>query len=62
MRDPAERNASLALRSARGNRLRKTVGWYRNHDRLHIGDAIAMAADATTAYITGRADGKDEAA
>ena len=61
MRDPAERDASLALRSARGNRLRKAIGWYRNHDRLHTGDPIAMAADATTAYIRARAEGKDVA-
>jgi len=55
MRDPAERDASLALRSARGNRLRKAIGWYRNHDRLHTGDQIAMAANA---YITAHAAGK----
>jgi conjugative relaxase-like TrwC/TraI family protein len=61
LRDPAERDASLALRSARGNRLRKAIGWYRSHDRLHTGDAIAMAADATTAYLTARAEGKDAA-
>jgi ATP-dependent exoDNAse (exonuclease V) alpha subunit len=61
MRDPAERDASLALRSARGNRLRKAVGWYCNHGRLHTGDPIAMAADATNAYITARAEGKDVA-
>jgi conjugative relaxase-like TrwC/TraI family protein len=61
LRHPGERDASLALRSARGNRLRKAVGWYRNHDRLHTGDAIAMAADATHAYITARAEGKDVA-
>jgi hypothetical protein len=61
MRDPAERDASLALRSGRGNRLRKAVGWYRNHDRLHTGDGIAMAADATAAYISARAEGKDVA-
>jgi len=36
-------------------------GWYRNHDRLHTGDQIAMAADATTAYIAARTDGKDVA-
>jgi conjugative relaxase-like TrwC/TraI family protein len=60
-RDPEERDASLALRSARGHRLRQAVGWYRNHDRLHTGDAIAMAADATNAYITARAAGKDAA-
>jgi conjugative relaxase-like TrwC/TraI family protein len=59
LRDPAEREASLALRSARGNRLRTAVGWYRTHDRLHTGDAIAMAADATTAYLRDRAAGKD---
>ena len=61
LRDPAERDMSLALRSGRGNRLRKAVGWYRNHDRLHTGDPIAMAADATTAYIAARAEGKDVA-
>jgi conjugative relaxase-like TrwC/TraI family protein len=61
MRDAGERDASLALRSARGNRLRKAIGWYRNHDRLHTGDAIAMAADATTAYLTARTEGKDVA-
>jgi hypothetical protein len=61
MRDPAERDASLALRSARGNRLRKALGWYRNNHRLHTGDQITMAADATTAYINARAEGKDVA-
>ncbi|MEE6176835.1 MobF family relaxase [Mycobacterium sp. 050134] len=61
MRDPAERDASLGLRSAGGNRLRKAVGWYRTHDRLHTGDQVAMAADATTAYLTARAGGKDAA-
>ena len=61
LRDPAERDASLALRSARGHRLRKAIGWYRNHDRLHTGDQVAMATDATTAYLTARAEGKDVA-
>jgi conjugative relaxase-like TrwC/TraI family protein len=61
MRDSAERDASLAVRSACGNRLRKAIGWYRNNDRLHTGDAIAVAADATTAYITARAQGNDVA-
>ena len=46
MRDRDERDASLALRSGHGNRLRTAVGWYRVHDRLHTGDPIAMAADA----------------
>jgi conjugative relaxase-like TrwC/TraI family protein len=61
MREPAERDASLALRSAQGNRLRKALGWYRNHGRLHTGDSIAMAQDATHAYIQARAQGKDVA-
>jgi conjugative relaxase-like TrwC/TraI family protein len=59
MRDPAERDASLALRSGHGNRLRRAVGWYRNHGRLHTGDPIAMATDALAAYTTDRAEGKD---
>ena len=61
MRDADERDMSLALRSGHGNRLRKAVGWYRNQGRLHTGDPIAMAADATTGYIDARADGKDAA-
>jgi conjugative relaxase-like TrwC/TraI family protein len=61
MRDIEERDASLALRSARGNRLRKSVGWYRNHGRLHTGDPIAMAEDATNAYLKARAEGHDAA-
>jgi hypothetical protein len=43
IRDREERDASLALRSGHGNRLRKAVGWYRTHDRLHTGDPIEMA-------------------
>jgi ATP-dependent exoDNAse (exonuclease V) alpha subunit len=61
MRDTEERHASLALRRGRGNRLRTAIGWYRNHDRLHTGDAVAMAADATTGYISARSEGKDAA-
>jgi conjugative relaxase-like TrwC/TraI family protein len=61
MRDRAERDASLALRSGRGNRLRKAIGWYRTHDRLRTGDAVTMAADATQAYISARSEGKDAA-
>jgi conjugative relaxase-like TrwC/TraI family protein len=59
MRNREERNASLALRSGHGNRLRKAVGWYRTHDRLHTGDPIAMAGDALDAYHQDRAEGKD---
>ena len=59
MRNKEERDASLALRSGHGNRLRKAVGWYRTHDRLHTGDPIAMAGDALAAYHQDRAEGKD---
>ena len=59
IRDREERGASLALRSDRGNRLRKALGWYRAHDRLHTGDPIAMAADAHDAYLADRAAGKN---
>jgi len=59
MRDPDERSASLALRDGHGHRLRKAVGWYRTHGRLHTGDQIAMAADAHDAYLSDRAAGKD---
>jgi conjugative relaxase-like TrwC/TraI family protein len=61
MRNPNERDASLALRSGHGNRLRTAVGWYRIHDRLHTGDPIAMAADVKDAYVNARAEGKDVA-
>jgi hypothetical protein len=32
-----------------------------NHGRLHAGEPIAMAADATNAYIAARAQGNDAA-
>jgi ATP-dependent exoDNAse (exonuclease V) alpha subunit len=59
MKDPTERDTSLALRAAHGNRLRTAVKWYRDHGRLHTGDPIAMAADAMDAYLTDRAANKD---
>ena len=59
MADPEERVASLALRAARGNRLRTAVKWYREKGRLHTGDPIAMASDALDAYLTDRAAGED---
>ena len=59
MRDPEERRASLALRSGHGNYLRTAIGWYRTHDRLHTGDAVAMASDALHAYLSDRAKGQD---
>jgi hypothetical protein len=59
MKDPEERETSLALRAAHGNRLRSAIKWYRNHGRLHTGDPLAMAADAMGAYLKDRAEGKD---
>jgi conjugative relaxase-like TrwC/TraI family protein len=59
IRYQAERDASLALRSAHGSRLRKAVGWYRSQDRLHTGDPVTMASDAHLAYLADRAAGKD---
>lgn len=59
MKDPEERDMSLALRAAHGNRLRTAVKWYRDNGRLHAGDPIAMAADALGAYRRDRADDRD---
>jgi hypothetical protein len=50
MTDPDERTASLALRDGEPKALHDAVEWYRSHDRLHCGDAIAMASDALAAY------------
>ena len=44
LRDPEERSASLALRDGGPAPVRRAIGWYRSHDRLHSGDPIAMAA------------------
>jgi ATP-dependent exoDNAse (exonuclease V) alpha subunit len=59
MHNQEERDASLALRSGRGNRLRHAVGWYRINGRLHSGDPVAMATDALAAYQAARGEGKD---
>jgi hypothetical protein len=59
MAHPGERDTSLALRAAHGNRLRTAIKWYRDHGRLHSGDPIAMAADALDAYFTDRNAGRD---
>ena len=45
---PQERAASLARRDGGPVPIRRAVEWYRSHGRLHIGDAIATAADART--------------
>ena len=59
MRNPEERSASLALRDGGPASMRRAIGWYRTHDRLHCGDAITMAADALAAYRTDAAAGED---
>ena len=59
MRDPDERAASLALRNGGPASVRRAIGWYRAHDRLHCGDAVAMAADALVAYQADTAAGRD---
>jgi conjugative relaxase-like TrwC/TraI family protein len=59
MRDPHERAASLALRDGGPASIRRAIGWYRTHDRLHCGDQITMAADALAAYQTDTSAGKD---
>jgi hypothetical protein len=59
MCDAQERAASLALRNGGPASVRRAIGWYRTHDRLHCGDAITMAADALAAYRTDTAAGKD---
>ncbi|OFJ51183.1 AAA family ATPase [Mycolicibacterium grossiae] len=59
MRDADERTASLALRDGGPAPVRRAIGWYRDHDRLHAGDSIAMAADALEAYREDVAAGTD---
>ncbi len=59
MRDPDERTASLALRDGGPAPVRRAVEWYRSHDRLRTGDAIAMATDALAAYQHDTAAGRN---
>jgi conjugative relaxase-like TrwC/TraI family protein len=59
MSDAEERAASVALRSGGPASVRRAIGWYRTHGRLHSGDQITMAADALAAYKTDSAAGKD---
>jgi conjugative relaxase-like TrwC/TraI family protein len=59
MRDPDERAASLALRNGGPALVRRAVGWYRTHHRLHCGDQITMATDALAAYRADTAAGKN---
>ena len=59
IRDPQEKAASLALRHGGPKPLRRAIAWYRDHNRLHTGDQITMAADALAAYRADRDAGKD---
>ena len=59
MRDPAERTASLALRTGGPKPLRRAIEWYRDHDRLRCGDQVTMAHDALESYRADVAAGKD---
>lgn len=59
MRDPDERVASLAVRSGGPAPLRRAIGWYRSHGRLHTGDGLTMAHDALAGYQADRGAGKD---
>jgi conjugative relaxase-like TrwC/TraI family protein len=59
MHDPEERAASLALCDGGPAPVRRAIGWYRTHNRLHTGDDIAMASDALVAYRADTEAGKD---
>lgn len=59
MHDHDERDASLAVRDGGPAALRRAVGWYRRHERLHIGDQVTMADDAVAAWTADIAAGRD---
>lgn len=59
MHDHDERDASLAIRDGGPAALRRAVGWYRRHERLHIGDQVTMADDAVAAWTADVAAGRD---
>jgi conjugative relaxase-like TrwC/TraI family protein len=53
--DPAEAQASLALRDGDPNAL----GFYLDHGRVHVGDLAKITEDAFSAWISDRASGLD---
>ena len=59
LRDPEEKDASLQLRNGDSRELKSAVDWYREHDRLAIGDPVAMGEDVYAAYLEDRLVGKD---
>ncbi len=59
MLDPKGRGASLALRDGGPAPVRRAIDWYRENNRLHAGDEIAMATEALEAYRRDVKAGKD---
>ena len=59
MRNREERDASLALRSGHGNRLRKAVGWYRTRIDCTPATPSPWPATPLAAYHHDRAERKD---
>jgi TrwC relaxase/AAA domain len=53
--DPAEAEASLALREGDPD----AIGFYLDHGRVHVGDLAKITEDAFAAWISGRAAGLD---
>jgi hypothetical protein len=53
--DPVEGNASLALRD--GHTV--ALGYYLDHDRVHVGDLATLTTDVFTAWAADRARGLD---
>lgn len=58
-KDDKEKKASLQVRNGKDQKLKDAVHWYRNNDRLAIGDPVAMAEDVYTAYLADRQARKD---
>ncbi|HMQ67044.1 MAG TPA: MobF family relaxase, partial [Arachnia sp.] len=53
--DPAEAEASLALREGRA----EALGYYLDHDRIHVGDVATMAHAVLDAWTQDHANGLD---
>ena len=59
MKDPEERAASVALGQGGPAPRRRAVQWYADNGRLAIGDDVAMAEDAVTAWKADVEAGRD---
>ncbi|WP_156464798.1 MobF family relaxase [Aeromicrobium sp. Root495] len=53
--DPAEGAAGLALRDG----LPEALGFYLDHDRIHVGDVATLTREVFTAWQSDRDDGRD---